>query len=61
MDMTTIDVTDIEQVKLGDLVELWGKNLPVEVVAKHMGSINYELLTRVSARVPKQYVLKEVT
>lgn len=56
MDMITIDVTDIEQVKLGDLVELWGENLPVEVVAKHMGSINYELLTRVSARVPKQYI-----
>jgi len=57
MDMITIDITDIEQVKLGDLVELWGENLPVELVAKHMDSINYELLTRVSARVPKKYLL----
>lgn len=55
MDMITIDVTDVEDVKLGDLVELWGENLPVEVVAKHMDSINYELITRVSARVPKIY------
>lgn len=56
MDMITIDVTHIEQVNIGDFVELWGENLPVEEVAKHMDSINYELLTRVSARVPKQYV-----
>ncbi len=57
MDMITIDITDIDPVNLGDLVELWGNNLPVEVVAKHMDSINYELLTRVSARVPKKYIL----
>jgi alanine racemase len=56
MDMITIDVTDIGNVELGDLVELWGENLAVETVAKHMDTINYELLTRVSARVPKKYI-----
>ena len=56
MDMITIDVTDIEGIKLGDLVELWGENLPIEEVAKYMDTINYELLTRVSARVPKKYL-----
>jgi len=56
MDMITVDVTDIAQVKLGSIVELWGENLPIEEVARHMDSINYELLTRVSARVPNQYI-----
>jgi alanine racemase len=56
MDMITVDVTDIETVNLGDLVELWGENLKVETVAKYMNTINYELLTRVSDRVPKVYV-----
>lgn len=58
MDMITVDVTDIESVNLGDLVELWGENLKVETVAEYMNTINYELLTRVSARVPKVYIDK---
>ena len=56
MDMITIDVTDVAQVKIGDTVELWGENLAVETIAEYTDTINYELLTRVSARVPKQYV-----
>ncbi|MGL1956256.1 MAG: alanine racemase [Colwellia sp.] len=55
MDMITIDVTDIEKVNIGDAVELWGNNLAVEVVASHADTINYELLTRVSDRVPRIY------
>lgn len=58
MDMITVDVTDLAHVSLGDIVELWGENLSVEVVAKHMNTINYELLTCVSARVPKVYIEK---
>ena len=56
MDMLTIDVTDIEKVTLGDTVELWGENLSVETVAEYLDTINYELLTRVSDRVPRVYV-----
>jgi alanine racemase len=58
MDMITVDVTNVANVSLGDVVELWGENLSVEVVAEHMNTINYELLTRVSARVPKVYIEK---
>ena len=53
MDMITIDVTDIEEVALGDDVELWGQQLPVDEVADWAGTISYELITRVSARVPR--------
>ncbi len=55
MDLTMIDVTDIKKVKLGDSVTLWGPGLPVEGVAKSMGTISYELLCGVSARVPRLY------
>ena len=53
MDMITVDITDLEQIKIGDSVELWGKNINIDIVAKNSDTINYELLTRVSKRVPK--------
>jgi alanine racemase len=56
MDMITVDVTDIVDVNVGDSVELWGENLTIETVAEHLDSNNYELLTRISNRVPKFYV-----
>lgn len=56
MDMLMVDVTAIAQdVRVGDPVELWGSNLPVDEVARHAGTIGYELLTAVSPRVPKVY------
>jgi alanine racemase len=58
MDMITVDVTNLAHISLGDVVELWGENLHVEVVAEYMNTINYELLTCVSARVPRIYIDK---
>lgn len=55
MDMITVDVTDLAHVDLGDEAELWGPNLPVCRVAEAVGSISYELLCRVSERVPRHY------
>lgn len=51
MDMLTIDVSDVSGSVLDQEVELWGENLPVDRVASHIGTIGYELLTRVSPRV----------
>ncbi len=60
MDMITIDITDLInkniQINIGDKVELWGENLAVETIASYADTINYELLTRVSARVPRVYL-----
>ncbi|MDC8832201.1 alanine racemase [Alteromonas gilva] len=53
MDMITIDVTGIEGVALQDDVELWGARLPVDEVAGWAGTISYELISRVSSRVPR--------
>ncbi|HGY1086425.1 TPA: alanine racemase C-terminal domain-containing protein, partial [Aeromonas salmonicida] len=37
--------------KTGDEVILWGDGLPVEQVAEKIGTIPYELLTRLTSRV----------
>ena len=50
MDMITIDVTHLENVKIGDEVVLWGKGLLVAEVAECAGTIGYELTTRMPAR-----------
>lgn len=55
MDLISIDVTDIIDVEIGDIVELWGDNIPVSLVAKHADTIAYELLTGVSNRVKRIY------
>ncbi|MFI8480546.1 alanine racemase [Pseudomonas sp. NPDC078700] len=55
MDMLTVDLTDISAT-VGDSVELWGKQLPVDEVAQAAGTIGYELLTKVTERVPRRYL-----
>jgi alanine racemase len=51
MDMIAVDVTGIPGVEVGTAVTLWGEGLPVEEVARHAGTIPYELLCGVSQRV----------
>jgi len=53
MDMITVDVTDLPGVGIGDEVILWGDGLPVAEIARHAGTIGYELTTRMPARTPR--------
>lgn len=55
MDMLTIDISDCDDVKLGERVEMWGQNLPVDEVAQASGTIGYELLCALAKRVPVSY------
>jgi alanine racemase len=55
MDMTMIDVTGLE-VAEGDEVELFGKNLSVQEVARMAGTIPYEILTSIPERVKRVYL-----
>lgn len=50
MDMLTVDLTALPQVKVGDGVELWGKTIPIECVAQSAKTIAYELMSQVTAR-----------
>jgi len=51
MDMLAVDLRSQPNAKVGDPVILWGAGLPVEVIAKHSGTVAYELLTRMTQRV----------
>lgn len=51
MDYLTIDVTNVADVKLHDVVTLWGEGLPIETVAAATGVSHYSLLSDLSARV----------
>ncbi|WP_279027081.1 catabolic alanine racemase DadX [Gibbsiella quercinecans] len=52
MDMLAVDLTPCPQANLGAEVELWGRRLPVDDVAAAAGTLGYELLTALTARVP---------
>jgi alanine racemase len=59
MDMFMADVSDIEGVAKGDEVLIFGKRgddlLPAEEMAEALGTINYEIVTGISPRVPRLY------
>ena len=57
MDMCMIDVTDLPEVKSGDEVEIFGKNVLCAEDAGKCDTIPYELLCAVSKRVPRHYFL----
>jgi alanine racemase len=52
--MITADLRGIENVEVGSEVELWGKNISVDVVAKLSSTIAYELLCGITARVRRE-------
>ena len=54
MDLTMIDVTGVE-VKEGDIVTIFGENLPVTDLAKKINTIPYEIFTSISNRVKHIY------
>ena len=56
MDMCMIDLTDLPQVDVGDEVEIFGPENPVENLAELAGTIPYELTCAVSKRVPRVYI-----
>ncbi len=58
MDLCMIDVTDIEGVKEGDEVVIFSpaKGNTLEDMAEVLGTISYEIMTSVSARVKRIYV-----
>ena len=55
MDMITADITDQPQLNVGSPVTLWGAIPSIDQVASHCDTIGYELLTRITQRVPKLF------
>ena len=54
MDMITVDLTAIPHAKVGTPVTLWGQGLPIDEVAQAAGTIGYELMCALAARVQVQ-------
>ena len=59
MDMMFVDIGAEAQDKLGDEALLWGEGNPVEGIARSVGTIAYELVTRPTRRVRYEYVTDE--
>lgn len=57
MDMCMADVTDIE-VEEGDEVEIFGPGISISLLAATLGTIPYEILTSISRRVKRVYVME---
>ncbi len=60
MNMTMVDITDIEDVKLEDEVVLIGsqgkERISAEYLASLCGTINYEIVTRINPLIPRVVV-----
>ncbi|MBR3746535.1 MAG: alanine racemase [Selenomonadaceae bacterium] len=57
MDQTMIDVTDVDGVKVGDEVILFGSDkISIDDAARHLNTINYEVTCLISSRVQRIFV-----
>ena len=57
MDSIMVDVTKIKDVKIGDTVYIFDNvNITLDELANRCNTINYEVLTNVSYRVPRTYI-----
>ena len=59
MDLSIVDISEIGPLRRGDPVEVLGPNISVDGLATEMGTIGYEILTRLGARFHRAYVRSE--
>ncbi len=52
MDMIAVDISDIQDAYIGSPVVLWGEGLSADEVGAAAGTLSYELLVKLTARVP---------
>lgn len=57
MDSFMVDVSEIENVAIGDEVIIWdNENITLEQLATKCSTINYEILCTIGTRVPRKFV-----
>ncbi|WLR51361.1 alanine racemase [Bacillus tianshenii] len=60
MDQTMLDITEAGEVKVGDVVTIFGQDgsefLSIDENAQIMGTINYEVVCGIGKRVPRIYI-----
>ena len=52
MDMLYVDLTPVPHAGVGSAVTLWGEGLSADEVATAAGTVSYELMCGLAARVP---------
>ncbi len=55
MDLIALDVSACPNAQPGAAIELIGRHVPLDDVARRAGTISYEVLTRIGARVARLY------
>ncbi|WP_371833317.1 alanine racemase [Ferirhizobium litorale] len=57
MDLTIFDITELPEnaVRVGDYIELFGRNITIDEVARAAGTIGYEILTGIGLRYERNY------
>lgn len=55
MNMIMVDVTKIKNVRVGDEALLLGDRITAERLAEQIGTINYEVVTRINQQLPRIY------
>jgi alanine racemase len=60
MDLSAVDVTDIADVKIGDVVTIYGRDgeacVQADQIAREIGTVTSDLLCALGRRVPRFYV-----
>jgi alanine racemase len=60
MDLTMLDVGDIDNVQMGDEVVIFGQqgsdSITIDEIASSLNTINYEIVSTITARVPRVYL-----
>ncbi len=56
MDMMACDVTDLPEIAIGTLAEIFGPHISVDEAAASAGTISYELLTHLGNRYHRRYI-----
>jgi alanine racemase len=52
MDMITVDLSDLPEAGIGSPVTLWGEGLSADEIGAASGTLSYELLCKLTTRVP---------
>jgi alanine racemase len=56
MNLTMIDVSGVAKVAVGDPVELIGPTITADELARKIGTINYEVVSRINPLIPRRII-----
>jgi alanine racemase len=56
MDLISIDITNLSNCVIGDWCEFWSEDLSINTNAEKNNLISYELMSKLSPRVKRQYL-----